>query len=94
MHDVIWFNTEMLPLLDGYSTEYRSFKNGDFGDLERVELEGNNKGVTLDFWSSGWIGIHLIDYLADAELLNVLLEPNQDSEKDEAFKKLKSILKN
>lgn len=81
----------MLPTLSGCKAEYHSFKQGDFGDLERVELEGNKKGATVDFWSSGWLGVHLYDYAKDSELLNILLEPEQNLEKEKAFFELQSF---
>lgn len=28
------------PFLKGYTLEYSEFANGDFGDLERIEIEG------------------------------------------------------
>ena len=92
--NIEWFKKELLPLLQGYKTEWHSFKDGDFGDLERVELEGYNKGVTIDFWSSGWLGIHVYDYKTEDTIFNTLLEPQQVLEKDNAFKELQHLLKN
>jgi len=91
--DVIWFKNEFISLLgEGYKMEYSTFKDGDFGNLERVEIEGNNKGGNIDFWSLGWLNIHLVDYEKGDELLNVLLEPHQEREQEEAFKKLQELL--
>lgn len=91
--DILWFKNEFIPLLvEDYKIEYVSFKEGDFGTLERVEIEGKNKGGNIDFWSLGWLNIHLVDYEEGKELLNVLLEPNQKIEKEEAFKKLLTLL--
>ena len=48
--DVIWFQNKFSSLLSqGYEIEYSTFQNGDFGNLERVALEGNNKGGILIF---------------------------------------------
>lgn len=91
--DMTWFKDRFIRLVrDGYKFEYTFFENGDFGDLERVELEGNEKGGNIDFWSSGWLNIHLVDYKIESELLNVLLEPHQEKEKEKAFEKLQSLL--
>ncbi len=91
--DIIWFKNKFIPLLSQkYTIEYSSFLDGDFGNLERVEIEGNHKGGNIDFWSLGWLNIHLVDYEKENELLNVLLEPHQEREKEEAFKKLEEFL--
>lgn len=91
--DINWFKDEIHPIIEqNYKLTYSFFKNGDFGDLNRVEFEGNEKGGNIDFWSSGWLNIHLVDYEKGNELLNVLVEPQQEMEKNEAFIKLKRLL--
>lgn len=91
--DVIWFKNEFIPILiQGYEIDYSTFQDGDFGNLERVEIEGKNKGGNIDFWSLGWLNIHFVDYEKGDELLNVLLEPHQEREKEDAFKKLRELL--
>ena len=92
LKDITWFKENMLPALGGYLIEYKSFKNGDFGDIERVEFEGNNKGGSIDFWSSGWLGIHVYNYKEEREIMNILLEPEQVLDKDKAFIELQSVL--
>lgn len=90
--NVIWFKRVFIPLLEDYEIEYSTFQNGDFGDLERFEIEGKNKGGNVDFWSLGWLNVHLVDYEEEKELLNVLLEPHQKIEREEVFKKLQTLL--
>ena len=92
--DIDWFKNEFIPLMgEGYKLKYSSFKNGDFGDLDRIEFDGEGSGGNVDFWSSGWLSIHFVDYVIGEELLNVLLEPQEIKEKGKAFKKLKQLLK-
>jgi hypothetical protein len=91
--NIAWFKENIVPLLEGYEIEYSFFEKGDFGDLDRVEIEGNGKGVTVEFWGMGWLGLHIFDYIQDQELLNILLEPNQYSEKERAFKEMLALLK-
>jgi hypothetical protein len=91
--DITWFKEKIMPTFIGYKIEYRSFKDGDFGDLERIEFEGYEKGVSIDFWSSGWLGIHAYDYKEEQEIFNVLLEPQQRLEKEKAFEEVQNILK-
>lgn len=88
-----WFKETVSPMLSEYDIVYHLPEKGDFGDLERVELEGNEKGVTIDFWSSGWLNLHAVDYKTEDELLNVLLEPEQHLEKELFFNKLLQLLK-
>jgi hypothetical protein len=89
--DINWFK-ENIRIQDKYQIEYSFFTNGDFGDLIRVEFENVNKGGNVDFWSSGWLDIHMVSYDTGLELLNVLLEPNQEKEKEKAFNELKQLL--
>lgn len=35
-----WFDGAVKLFLKGYNLEYSEFANGDFGDLERIEIEG------------------------------------------------------
>lgn len=86
--DIVWFKEAVLPLLKNYNVLYSSFKDGDFGDLERIELEGENKGATIEFWSAGWIGIHIYDYKLNNTIFNVLFEPKETVDMNRAFNEL------
>jgi hypothetical protein len=88
-----WFKKYFLPALQEYKIAYSSFQNGDLGDLDRVELEGNDIGATIEFWSSGWLGVHIYDYKIDDTVLNALLEPEEDLEKEYIFKKIEILLR-
>lgn len=91
--DIIWFKKEFIPLIqEYYELEYSSFSDGDFGNLERIEFEGKGKGGNVDFWSLGWLNIHLVDYISGNELLNVLIEPCLNEEKEKAFNILQKLL--
>lgn len=92
--DVSWFNESVKPFLKGYSLEYSSFPNGDFGDLERVELEGFNKLATVEFWSKGWVGVDIYDCALDDQVMNVLLSPEEKESIPQAFELLVKILTN
>lgn len=91
--DIFQFNEEVKPLLQGYSVEYSSFPNGDFGDLERVELEGFNKLATVEFWSKGWISIDVYDCACDEQIMNVLLSPEEKNSVPQRFGELICKLK-
>ncbi|HHG86369.1 MAG TPA: hypothetical protein ENJ82_16580 [Bacteroidetes bacterium] len=92
MKDITWFKKEVEPYLKGYDVVYKFFKNGDFGDLNQVEFNSKERGGEIDFWSSGWLSVHLIDYIKGNELLNTLLKPEQHKEKDKLLSKLKGLL--
>jgi hypothetical protein len=64
-----WFKKEVSPDLLNYKITYRSYKNGDFGDLDQVIIESKILEGGIYFWSSGWLGIDLYDYEKE-ELLN------------------------
>lgn len=87
-----WFDESIRPFLKGYSLEYSSFPDGDFGDLERVELEGFNKLGTVEFWSKGWIGIDIYDCALDGQVMNVLLSPEEKESVPQAFERFIEIL--
>ncbi len=90
--DIEWFKNKVEPILNGFKLEYSFFENGDFGNLNRVEFEGNGKGGNVDFWEKDWLEIHLYDYNKDEELIHVLLEPSQKEEKEKALHELQSNL--
>jgi hypothetical protein len=93
MKDLEWFKNNISPSLNGYELIYKSFEEeGDFGFLSRVEfissvLEGN-----VDFWSSGWLDVFVWSNEVRDEVLNVMLEPQQEMEKDDLFKTLEKML--
>lgn len=75
--DRFWFDERVKPILEGFSLTYTSFADGDFGDLERIGLEGFDKLGTVEFWSKGWIGIDIYDCALDCQVMNVLLSPEK-----------------
>lgn len=82
MKNISWFKEIIAPDLGKYEVKYKIFQNGDFGDLDQVEFNSEKIGGEIDFWSTGWLGIHLVDYIKGEELLNVLLEPSKTEDKD------------
>ena len=75
-----WFKKEVSPDLLNYKITYRSYKNGDFGDLDQIIIESKILGGGIYFWSSGWLEIDLYDYEKEELLINVLLEPTEEYE--------------
>ncbi|WPO98265.1 hypothetical protein SFA35_16625 [Pseudomonas sp. HR96] len=90
--DAFQFNKEFRPLLKVYSVEYSTFASGDFGNLERIELEGFNKLATVEFWSEGWIGIDIYDCACDEQVMNILLSPEEKDLVPKTFEKLLDTL--
>ena len=90
--DLKWFKENLSCKFKEYQITYNFFANGDLGDIERVEFEGNGKGGSIDFWSSGWLGIHVYSYITNQQLMNILLEPDEQSQKNKAFDDLIKIL--
>ena len=91
--NLLQFDRELVPLLQGYSVEYSQFEDGDFGTLERLELDGFSKLATIEFWSRGWIGVDIYDCLMGQQLMNVLLSPNDVDLEVDVFQRFISILK-
>jgi len=93
--DIDWFKECISPLMTskGFLLEYKNFENGDFGDINRVDFEGNVRSGSIDFWSSGWLGIYIYDFEMEKDILNVLLEPSEEGEKKVAFEELSKLLR-
>lgn len=82
-----YFNKVYLPIIkENYKVTFISFKEGEvlgFGDLERVEVEGSKILGGIEFWSSGWLNIHLINLENNEEILNSLVAPDDCVDKFE-----------
>lgn len=61
----------------GLKLNYEYFPNGDFGDINRIEVEKGNKAGYIDFCSSGTVSIHLVNTETGEDLINVLLFPEK-----------------
>jgi hypothetical protein len=90
--NIKWFKCEIAPMLKDFEIEYDNFEKGDFGDLERVEFNNDKRGGEVDFWSSGYIGIHSMDYQSGEVLLNILFEPEKDKEVEQTLRSLIELL--
>ena len=88
----MWFKETIAPNLESYQIEYKFFEKGDFGSLDQIEFNSEGKGGNIDFWSSGWVGIHLVDYVKGDELINLLMEPNEQERINDNLEKLVSLL--
>ncbi|WP_285401943.1 hypothetical protein [Luteibacter sp. ME-Dv--P-043b] len=86
------FDQYIKPHLSGYVLSYSSFKGGDFGDIERVDLEGKSRIGGIDFWSEGWVGIHVVDLRIQEEVMNVMIGPDRVGEVPVIFDKLIKLL--
>jgi len=90
--DIEWFKKVLTPILNNYEIKYRSYEEGDFGSLNQVIFESPKKGGGIDFWGLGWLGIDVYDYEKNEQLLNILLEPHQELEKEKTFDNLQELL--
>jgi hypothetical protein len=65
-----WFNMNVKPLLgDDFELKIVEEKDGDLGDLSGVQFDSDNKGGYAYFWSSGYVGFQLVDYITEVELV-------------------------
>lgn len=92
--DIQWFKEKVEPVLDDFEIKYKYFEKGDFGSLNQVEFNSSTQGGEVDFWNSGFLGIHLVDYTKGVELLNEFWEPEYVVEKRTALRKLQNLLRN
>lgn len=91
--NILWFKNIIEPTLKEFEVSYRSYDGGDFGSLNQVEFNSEEKGGNIDFWGLGWLGIFLWDYKKEEEIMNVLLGPEQEKEKEKAFEDFQNFLK-
>ena len=92
MKNINWFKENIANKLINFEINYKYFEKGDFGELNQIEFNSIEKGGCIDFWSSGWLFIHLVDFIKGVELINILLEPQQEKEKEIAFTNLIKFL--
>ncbi|MDC5596909.1 hypothetical protein OHX11_14185 [Acinetobacter baumannii] len=82
-----YFKKNIFPKIkENYTVTFSNATEGEvmgFGNLERVEIEGNNILGGIEFWSSGWLSIHLINIERDEEILNSLISPDDSKRKNE-----------
>jgi hypothetical protein len=57
-----------------------------------VEFNSKKIGGNIDFWGLGWLGIFVWNYETEEQMFNVLIEPHQREEKEEALKRLQELL--
>lgn len=92
MKNIIWFKDNFEYYLNNYVIEYKFYENGDFGNLDQVEFNSTGKGGEIDFWSSGSLNIHFVNYITGQVLINIFLEPYQEKEKNEIFERLRELI--
>lgn len=90
--NLIWFKNNLESKLLSFELQHKYFEEGDFGTLNQIEFNSLKIGGNIDFWSLGWIGIFIWDYQKEKELFNVLLNPEQTIEIDNAFIQLEKLL--
>jgi len=90
--DIASYKELVEPRLVGYEIKDKHFTNGDFGDLQQIEFNSSEFGGEIDFWSSGYLGMHFVNYLTGEVLINTFLPPEDVSSKVDAFLKLSRLL--
>jgi len=90
--NIEWFKNNVVSKMKEYELKYKFFEEGDFGSLNQIEFNSRRIGGNVDFWGLGWLGVFVWNYETEEQLLNVLLEPNQKQEQDEALKQLQDLL--
>lgn len=90
MKDIKWFRTEVAPKLINFNVKYVGGE-GSFGRLQGVQFDSEELGGYIYFWEYGYVGLELINYQTDNELVeDSLLEIG--SEDVEINRKIDTIL--
>lgn len=65
-----WFNLNIKPYLDSkYELKFVNEQGGDLGDLSGVQFDSEKQGGYIYFWSLGFVGYQLFDYVNEIELV-------------------------
>jgi hypothetical protein len=89
---MLFFNNNVAPLMRNHVVDYKFFEKGDLGSLNQIIFNNELNGGAIDLWSSGWVGIHFVDYVQDLELIDVLINPADKKTLRVSFDKLIKLL--
>ena len=81
-------------IINGFEVEFRMFKDGTFGDLERIDINNSKFGGEIEFWSSGYIYYHLGDYETGEEYINKMFEPSEINKASDFLTDFFSVIAN
>lgn len=94
MFNINYFKKYIEPKLINYHLKYSFYLDGDFGDINRVEIESDQKIGGIDFWRLGWLSIDIYDLIVDKQIMNILLEPKEVEEQQKALDEFLRLLLN
>jgi hypothetical protein len=91
--DFNFFKTSIAPQLTEYKLKF-DILHSDFDTvyINRVEILNSQLSAEIMFYSDGKLYMHVYNHNKEIELLNLLIEPQEEKEKNEAFKKLQELL--
>lgn len=87
-----WFKENLADSFANFRLEYRFFPEGDFGFLDEVTFENEKIGGAISYWGMGYLGLLAYNYKESRQLMNVMINPDEHSEKEEAIIKLLNII--
>ena len=83
-----YFDRHVKPRLAGCSFEYAQFTDGQFGDLDRIEILSDAMVAGVDIWTLGWLGIDVFDIRADEPVMTLLWSPDETIDLPACFSRL------
>lgn len=90
--NISWFKENLAAKFSNYKLEYRFFPDGDLGSLNEITFENLHMSGAINFWGQGYIGLFIYNNINEREEMNLLLEPDNDEEKQKGFNRLFDIL--
>lgn len=83
----------ILPYLPSYDVSYRHYPNGDFGTLDQIIFDFPSGGGGIDIWGSGYLGIDFVNYISGEQEICIMIESNEENQKESELKRLITFLK-
>jgi hypothetical protein len=91
--DFKWFKASIEPKLAGCKLKFDLLhSDSDTDYINRVEILNSQLSAEIMFYSDGKLYIHIYSHEKEMELLNVLIDQQEEKEKNEVFEKLQELL--
>lgn len=86
------FESKYSGMLSQYNKKISHFKDGDFGDLTRIDYDYQGILASAEFWSEGWVGFEIVDTVTANSVINKMIGPDEPFQQEEVARKFVELL--